>query len=184
MQTGIWLSAKFKTRVGWTKPPMCPKGRGSTGYFIDSASGRATSSLEQEVREHRRRVAQYNTSAGLLSTAPSPRSPETFAQLPAVTFGTPQQQPTARPSARTAVSHSSIEGVRAPGVTTRPIIDHDQTCSIPLVVAPQPRKLADIELSLADIEELFQRWVFSPYEAYIADIRAAISATITHSSRF
>lgn len=139
------------------------------------------------MRELRQRVAQYesNASAGLLSTGPSPRGPETFAQLPAVTFGTPQQQPTARPSARTVVSHSSsIEGVRAPGVTTRPIIDHDQTCLTPLVVAPQPRKLGDIELSVADIEELFQLWVFSSYEAYIADIRAAILAIITHSSRF
>ncbi len=104
--------------------------------------------------------------------------------LPAGTFDTPQQQPTDQSSTPAAVAHGSIEGVGAPGVTTRPVIDHDHTCSTPLVVAPQPRKLAGIELSVADIEELFQMWVFSSYEVFNADISAAISATITHSSHF
>lgn len=119
-----------------------------------------------------------------MSTGLSPRGSESFAQLPAETFRTPPQQPTARSSARTVVSHSSIEGVRVPGVTTRPVIDYDHTCSTPLAVHPQPRKLAGIELSVADIEELFHLWVFSPYKTYIADICAAISAIIIHSSRF
>ncbi|OJJ53491.1 hypothetical protein ASPSYDRAFT_212411 [Aspergillus sydowii CBS 593.65] len=138
------------------------------GFQRSSKRGRATSSLEQEVRELRRRVAQYesNASAVLLSTGPSPRGSEAFVQLPAGTFDTPQQQPTDQSSTPAAVAHGSIEGVGAPGVTTRPVIDHDHTCSTPLVVAPQPRKLAGIELSVADIEELFQLY-FSYYHPFL-----------------
>ncbi|OJJ03351.1 hypothetical protein ASPVEDRAFT_29874 [Aspergillus versicolor CBS 583.65] len=136
-----------------------------SGFQRSSKRG-ATSSLELEVEELRRRVAQYESSARALSTEPSPRGSETSAQLLAETFDTPRQQPIAQSAARTAVSHSSIEGVGVPSVTTRPVIDHDHTCSTPLVVAPQPRKLAGIELSVADIEELFHLY-FSSYHPFL-----------------
>ncbi|KAL4939953.1 hypothetical protein BDV06DRAFT_213894 [Aspergillus oleicola] len=57
------------------------------------------------------------------------------------------QQPTRMLAAQSETSYTRIERSYAPGVTTKPIIDVNQSRSSTLLFSPQPRKLDDVELS-------------------------------------
>ncbi|KAL4880548.1 hypothetical protein BJY04DRAFT_228209 [Aspergillus karnatakaensis] len=126
--------------------------------FQRTRKRRRSYDLENEIKELRQKLAAYEdvTSVGVRvpSNSISPHDLNTFPHdNGGLDFGT--RLPSVTPVRQSDVLCGRIERSQAPGLTTKPVIDVDQTRSTPLVVIPQVRMLADIRLSVEEIEDLF-----------------------------
>lgn len=128
-----------------------------------SDSTRRELELENEVRELKRQLsAQGPRGSGQDLTLPenaanliSPHQTVTVADVGRPEVDISLAGPATSTSPGSGLSRDTAEYDRAPGLTTKPIIDTPQSAPKATVTVPQARSLGDIQLSIAEIEELF-----------------------------